>query len=336
MTEPLEDLWAKLARQGSAASGWLRLRVPGFPEVPLYIATNSSTNLDGLILEIPTQSVDPSALSERSKGLELTSERLTPGRSGTTRLILALTEPTFRDVFRALCTDLVSSLSGLTNLDHAAGEFSRRLKRWQRFLQSHGAGGLSEAACLGLVGELVVLRELLMGASDPARAVEAWTGPDGEARDFTLPEGDIEVKATGNPSPSEIGISSLQQLDTQTGRRLIVFHIVALRNPSAGMTLPELVEDVAELSSDAIALFRDRLLTAGYLEEHSGLYHLPRYQIAAQEAYEVASDFPTLTSANVPAGVTRAAYEVSLSAIRTCHLDDFEPASFLHRARTQP
>ncbi|MEQ9569238.1 MAG: hypothetical protein RLN75_03525, partial [Longimicrobiales bacterium] len=63
MISDLDHLWHRLEGEGSSEGGWIRLRVPGLPEFPLYAARNLSTGLDGLILEIPTQSVDPSVLT---------------------------------------------------------------------------------------------------------------------------------------------------------------------------------------------------------------------------------------------------------------------------------
>jgi len=325
----LADLWKGLRSSGAETDGWIRLRVPDLPDIPLYLATHGQTGLDGLILEIPTRSVDPSSLQERTQGFEVTSGALTPGRGGTTRVILGLSAPAFQDVFRALCADIVGALSDVRSIDDAAAEFTRRLKRWQRFLQAHGSDGLSDSECLGLVGELWCLRQLLSGQVDAATALSGWTGPDREARDFALPGGDIEVKTTGSMAPTELRISSLQQLATTTDRRLVVFHLVASRNPTVGQTLPELVSDLKELVGDSIGLLEERLFAAGYLEEHRHRYEAPRYQLIAEQAFDITAAFPRLISENVPTGITKSTYSISLAAIQGFQLAKFQPAMLL-------
>ncbi|MEQ9570206.1 MAG: PD-(D/E)XK motif protein, partial [Longimicrobiales bacterium] len=268
-------------------------------------------------------------LTGRTTGLEITTEPIAQGRDGTTRVILGLSDVAFQDVFRALCEDFAAAFAGLSNVHQAGKEFAKRFNRWKRFLQAHGAGGLSDSECLGLVGELSVLRQLLSGGPDPAVALRAWTGPDRDSRDFTLARGDLEVKTTASLAPTELKISSLQQLDTRAGRSLAIQHVVVSRNPTVGQTLPELVEEVARLSGDAIALFRDRLLSAGYLDAHEPRYSSPRYQLIVSEAFAVEDGFPRLVSNHVPRGINDATYSVSLAAIRDFRIDAFDPQDLL-------
>jgi hypothetical protein len=63
--------------------------------------------------------------------------------------------------------------------------------------------------------------------------------------------------------------------------------------------------------AEAERLLAERLLAAGYIDSHADRYPR-RFEEAGTRVIEVAKDFPRLTSAKVPAGITRVMYEIDL------------------------
>jgi hypothetical protein len=119
---------------------------------------------------------------------------------------------------------------------------------------------LPEEYVLGLIGELLILRELLQtacGRVPPATDPTAcWRGWQRQARDFVLPRASIEVKTTGL-SVSRHRISGLDQVEPRAidGDQLERLFIasVGLRRSSGGIG-----HSIAGLADDIIlALRRD-------------------------------------------------------------------------------
>ena len=71
------------------------------------------------------------------------------------------------------------------------------------------------------------------------------------------------------------------------------------------------VERRLEDDPGAIEHLRERLMVAGYAEAHAGQYSR-RFEPKERRFLSVSEGFPRLTSGVVPAGVTRALYEINL------------------------
>ncbi len=117
------------------------------------------------------------------------------------------------------------------------------LASWRRMLTASSL--MSEDLQLGLAGELWVLRRLV--ASMGPRAVEAWTGPDGDAHDIRLEGREVEIKTTSGQTRHHT-ISRLDQLVPSPGMDL---YILSLQMTSAGAgqgwTLADQVSQVRNL-----------------------------------------------------------------------------------------
>lgn len=121
---------------------------------------------------------------------------------------------------------------------------------------------------IGLYGELLVVSHLIttLGA---AEALQAWRGGDQkEEHDLGLPEDDVEIKTT-TANERRHWISSLDQLQPTTGRRLWLLSIqLTGAGASQAERLPELVGRVeAQLPSGLQDVIRTRLARTRYRAE---------------------------------------------------------------------
>jgi len=328
MKQRLVQLWDKLTTRSDPGGGWERLRIPEISVSPLYVARDMGSGLEALVLEVPTKEVPGGGTLPASRGFEVLTEPVLSGPGGTTRIILALTVPAFRDVFMALAVDVVSTLASSRTRGKVAVAMLSRVERWQRFLEIHGPSGLSETERRGLVAELMVLRKLLGADKGTAReSIESWKGPSRGPQDFVLPSGSIEVKSTASQSPSSLVINNLDQLAEDRGLSLVLMLVVIGENPSVGPTLPELVREVSAMAKDASDLLWSRLHTAGYISEHEPRYEVPRYQVLTTRAFSVVEGFPRLIRSAIDPRITSAKYSISLEGLKAFEIDDFNPLS---------
>jgi hypothetical protein len=121
-------------------------------------------------------------------------------------------------------------------------------------------GALPENVIVGLIGELTLLRHLLlMVADNPAEAmrkIEYWQGWQEGGRDFRIGDSAIEVKTTQTRISSHefSGLHQLEPILLPSGRleRLHIFSIGLVASTSVGETLPEIVDSIIGLMGLAV------------------------------------------------------------------------------------
>lgn len=237
---------------------------------------------------------------------------------GTWLMALRLRQLELSSVFGRLCQDVVDAMAAEIDETTLVALFRDRLTLWKK-LFDHGSGGLLEPYQVkGLIAELLVLEAIVRGGNRlPLEAATAWVGPTGADQDFQFSDEAVEVKAV-SPGAENIVISSLQQLDALVPIRIEVYTMrLASPGEPGGIGLNTLVPRVeGRLAAfpDALAIFRSRLLEAGYVENPH--YDSILFQPMSNEDFSVAGAFPRLTLAAVPRGVTSANYNISLDILR--------------------
>ena len=109
-------------------------------------------------------------------------------------------------------------------------------------------GRLTTEQEVGLVGELLLLRSLLLTTGEDA--VGAWTGPLDQEHDFRLPDQDIEVKSTQAEQRIH-WISSLTQLLASPDRPLHLLSIqLTTGAPGVGSTLSDVLDAALQAAGD--------------------------------------------------------------------------------------
>lgn len=267
------------------------------------------------IFELP-----PDAALEQSSLPDLAGIQLTcmPVSSRTpARLVLILNEKANWEIFLALCNDLVYTTRVCCTTEEAIQTVLRRLCRWQEFLKKQRPGLLSEERIKGLIGELLFLRETLIPAFGPAQAITFWQGPEAMPQDFNVNDCAVEVKCQLGISQATVRISSAEQLCPQLPEmylRVLTLGRTAPENSDA-LNLPLLVGQIRHqlgaCSPPALERFNDLLYMTGYLD--SDRYREYSYLLVGKTMYRVQDGFPRLGPVDLPQGIVRLSYSISLA-----------------------
>ena len=305
--------WSSLCGLGDEP-GWQAIPIaPAFP-LELQAGRRSPDNAEAMLVGFP--SINLSASDKLPEGQGFAVERVDP--QGESKLWLALTRKAAgsEDLFASMASDVVGALDDAV----AAGSNEQKLLRvfigrvgaWQEFMRK-GLQALSPEAEIGLVGELSVLRSIMDAGVPASLAVESWLGPLDALQDFELGTGALEVKSTLSAIGFLAKIGSLEQLEDSVRQPLFVVS-VRLKQTTTGKTLPEIVDEmqcIVKGDAEAERLLAERLLAAGFIEQHADRY-VRRFTQAGTRITEVDKNFPRLTLGSVPLGITKASYEIDL------------------------
>lgn len=234
------------------------------------------------------------------------------------RLVLLLNETPNWEIFKALCVDLIHASEATKSDAEAVAVIVHRLVRWHEFLKRERTHLLSPEAIKGLIGELLFLEGRLAPHFGWNLAISFWKGPAGAPQDFAVHDTAVEIKCQSGISKPYIQISSLEQMDAQLPNFYLVVHTLATADPDHedGFTLNELIERiriVLNTASDATReLFESLMFQAGYIKLDA--YDETRFRCVATRCFKVVDDFPRLTTASVPEGISKVAYQISLES----------------------
>ena len=176
---------------------------------------------------------------------------------------------------------------------------------------------------MGLFGELLILRDLFLPVLEANQVVPAWRGCKKAQQDFQFVDRALEVKTSRATILDRVSISSVQQLDEDGMSPLVLSVVHVHANETSGETLPEMIKSLrAVLSDDALDPFEEGLVEVGYLDEHENKYEKTRYQLNDVIHHEVKDGFPRILREDLPDGVKKVRYEISLDAARNFRIDE--------------
>lgn len=231
---------------------------------------------------------------------------------GDWSLLFRLDQNELANIFGLLCEDLFNATRSIPNNVPAMRFVSNRLKNWRRLLEAGQYGMLGVDEVRGLFGELLVLGEYLSSGINVNAAVRAWNGPFGADQDFQFSDIVCEVK-TIHPTSSSVTISSERQLHSEVPK--FVLHVIALdEDTENGQSLNSLVGAIRSAlfaDIDALAAFDERISAMGYLMREE--YNQPILNVAYEARYNVSVDFPKFTPTDLPLGISKLRYHISLA-----------------------
>ena len=242
-------------------------------------------------------------------------------------LVIGAAPETDTQRFLWLATQLVRRAMSSRTEDEAFRAVARELEALRDMFAMAGTDLLSESVLQGLFGELVLLRDVLGPAIGIDQAVLSWDGPWGAANDFSPPgEVAVEVKSA-RPSAKAIKISSLEQLDPDHNRDLMLAVVRLARvspNDDRGEAITDLVDSIAE-SALHNPRSRERFFEAlgsVRFDRTRQEYTDFAWQVeGAPHWYPVVGDFPRLRRSQIPESISRAQYDLTIATLDEWSVD---------------
>ncbi len=315
----MNDRWDELVSLTVTSPGVSRLRVAPSSPHNLFIGLVQPGNRLYFWYDVPVGTIPPDYQLPSLRSIR-TSIEAVPENPSIVRIGLGLDKSDLGDVYKAMVNDLIGAVSATSDADSGLSVLENRTERWQKLLRNDAQAGLSTSDRRGLIGELLILRQLLEQGGNPARTVVAWTGPHGKHQDFQGKRAAIEVKTTVTKQPQSLVISSERELDPVGVARLFLAHLsLDERQGGSGESLNDVVASLRRLlanDANALSVFDDSLFTYGYLDVHAPLYQNITYAIRDQNMFQVGDGFPHITERTVPEGIGDITYRIQISALR--------------------
>lgn len=215
-------------------------------------------------------------------------------------------------LFYHFCEDMINETETYTG-DNGYKEIVNRFNQWKKVFSSNKKA-LSENEVLGLIGELLFLRDHAFEAYGVTNSLNAWSGPEPTHKDFSYKDEWYEIKSI-NTFKDSVTISSLEQLDSELNGHLVVYFFEKMSPNFSGISLNKLVNDISnsleyEIDRD---LFFNKLAQAGY--SFNELYDNYVYNFVKMQQYLINRDFPRIKADTLPKEINRVQYDILLSLI---------------------
>jgi Putative PD-(D/E)XK family member, (DUF4420) len=311
--EVLNTKWSEAAHTARSGHEWRGVALSISSPVRLLAAVREPDERIALLVEGPMSTAPSVKLRFETQGLSLTEQRRP--FENVFRLAVTLERNEFKDVFEALCADLVLVVSVASTANSAFAAITKRLEAWQACLRLR-KGALSREEQIGLLGEIAVLR-IFAEVAGYSAAVEAWKGPVDGIHDFVAKGAAVEVKSVLGIG-TRLHISHFDQLEF-SGLSSLTIGRVRFREGHNGKTLPSHVEairrETADASPAAVSELENKLLRAGYLDVDAPLYGTMHFIQEALYCYAVKEHFPRLARAVIPSAIVDGSYTLDEQAI---------------------
>ena len=247
----------------------------------------------------------------RTKSSEVIS--VTHINSGEENFIrFSLENPALLECFCTFCEDLLSSTHVISDDETAYQTIRSRYFSWkQLFKPNHG--NLTEIEIMGLIGELLFLRDNMIPTKGLEAALDSWSGPEKTHKDFSYENDWYEIK-TIHFGKESVHISSIEQLDSSNSGYLIIYSLEKMSPSFNGIKLNALVNEIIALISPAQhkETFLAKLSLFGFDFSPENDNYV--YDLKSIVSYIVDSnEFPRVTKNSVPVSIIKVQYDILVS-----------------------
>lgn len=327
MTNKAEAIWSELETQSAFDSPFIFKGYSGTVLPDIYLALTREKNR-AVAIQLHSEQFPDIEQWNNLEGIRL--EVLSDLSNARKQyFLIVLMSDGNKEIFSVVVEDLMQSVSHLEKEQDLISELLNRFTRWKSLFAKAKLEGLSDSEQQGLYSELYLLRRLLQKMqSDKHSCVSAWIGTKKEAKDFQWKDWAIEVKSSVTNQHQKIQIANERQLDSDSLRKLFLFHLSLQKLQMGGETLNAIVDSIlAILECDdypALVLFKSKLLDGNYFNHHRTLYDYTGYEIRQRTFYDVKDNFPRLTEKAIPTGVGEVKYTIVISYCNPYEIDESE------------
>lgn len=226
----------------------------------------------------------------------------------------SLTDDEISGLFFTFCEDLIEQTRALTDESAGYNTIVIRFHQWKKMFVSSKKEFLNEVQIMGLIGELLFLRDYLSKRIGLSEALKSWSGQELTHKDFSYNDTWTEVKTIRRSSQS-VRISSLEQLDSTNSGELAVFALEKMSAQYKGVSLNKLIVEIRNLFTDSEEqdLFMAKVALQGY--EYHNYYDDFVFEIIYNKCFKVDDTFPRMTPRDVPDAVIKSIYDIDLNKI---------------------
>lgn len=217
------------------------------------------------------------------------------------------------EYFCTFCQDLVESTNHITDDNTAYRMLYSRFMSWKKLFKPN-KGNLTELEIMGLIGELLFLKEYMIPKYGVDNSLDSWMGPEKTHKDFSTDDVWYEIK-TLNAGKESVRISSLEQLDSDKNGYLVIYALERMSPSYDGIKLNKLVDEILGGIKIHIQreLFMSKLELYGF--DFSSEYNNYVYTLIDNSSYLVNDEFPKLVRKTIPSCINKIQYEIILSEI---------------------
>ena len=227
----------------------------------------------------------------------------------------SLCDDAMSGLFYKFCDDLVEQTRELKNASDGYQAIINRFFQWKKMFVAPKNGLLKETEIMGLIGEIIFLKDFLAKKIGLSDALRSWSGQELTHKDFSYCNKWTEVKTIGSASHT-IKISSLEQLDGDIDGELAVYILEKMSIAYNGINLNKIIIETKNLFNcdEERDTFLSKVALQGY--EYSDYYDDFVYELSHFTRYFVNKEFPKLTRKNMPLAIQKVTYEISLADIK--------------------
>lgn len=223
---------------------------------------------------------------------------------------------TFNDnmeLFFTFCEDIIETTKHIADKRSAYKIILDRYFSWKKMF-SVPKKLLSESEIMGLIGELLFLRDFLFKKYGKGEALKSWSGQELTHKDFSYNDKWFEVKAVHSGKDS-VTISSLEQLQSDNEGELVVFSLEKMSPSYDGIKINTLALDI--LNSLELDIQKDLFLSAissqGFTFNEN--YNEFVFVNVLMSRYLVNQSFPKLARNDVNEAIIKVQYDLSLAIL---------------------
>ena len=226
-----------------------------------------------------------------------------------------LLNPMGNKVFYAFCNDLVDSITEQFDEAEALLQLKNRYHSWKSMFKNRRK--MSPETNQGLFGELYFMDKYLFPKFNSDNVVDAWAGPNGYSKDFSINDTWYEVKTTLSTS-NVVKISSLGQLSSITPGNLVVIKVDKMSESfeDGFSNIYDLFKSIMMklASNETKEKFIEKLLKYGFdINENS---NTEKYKFNECNIYGVDDGFPRLLESDIKyQEIGKITYELILSTL---------------------
>lgn len=232
---------------------------------------------------------------------------------GKWSLYFTLKDKRFNEIFALFCKDLIDK-SWKINEDNSFDFVFERYEQWRSMFKDQPEA-FNKKQIQGLLGELIILRDVMIPNYGEIAALEAWMGSIFGKQDFVCKDMWYEVKSVleGN---DVITVTSAEQLDRfDSGRLVVVCFRQSNKESRLGISIDTVYDELVSVFDNlrSKAILDQKLYALGY--EELSEYSEYIFELKNITQYTVGDGFPRIVRSNLAQGICNVNYGINLGQI---------------------